>query len=81
LRTDASDIGLGAVLLQHKGDMKLPIVDKRNVLRCCRERVWGIQKFQRYLYGTEFILETDHRPLTYLGKSKTNNARLMRRAL
>ena len=34
-----------------------------------------------YLYGKEFVLETDHRPLTYLNTAKVANARLMRWAL
>ena len=43
--------------------------------------VWVVQKFHQYLYGREFILETDHQPLTYLNKSKTENSRLTRWAL
>ena len=38
-------------------------------------------KFQRYLYGREFLLETDHQPLAYLRDAKVSNARLMRWAL
>jgi len=41
----------------------------------------GITKFQEYLYGKEFILETDHHPLQYLGKAQYQNKRLMRWAL
>jgi len=41
-----------------------------------------IQKFQNFLYGKEFILETDHQPLLYLGKAQYGqNGRLMRWAL
>ena len=36
---------------------------------------------QAYLYATEFLLETDHRPLEYLNKAKLNKHRLMRWAL
>ncbi|CAC5362476.1 unnamed protein product [Mytilus coruscus] len=43
--------------------------------------VWAIQKFQKDLYGREFILETDHQPLTYLNKKKVENARLMKLVL
>ena len=43
--------------------------------------VWAIKKFQSYLYGTHFLLETDHEPLVYLNKAKCANARLMRWAL
>lgn len=47
----------------------------------CLAIVWAIQKFQNYLYGQEFVLETDHSPLVYLNKSKVTNPRLMRWAL
>ena len=49
--------------------------------RECLAIVWSEQKFQSYLYGKEFSLETDHQPLTYLNKAKVANARLMRWAL
>lgn len=47
----------------------------------CLALVWGIQKFESYLYGREFLLETDHQPLLYLNRAKVANARLMRWAL
>ena len=34
-----------------------------------------------YLYGREFILETDHQPLLYLNRAKVSNPRIMRWAL
>ena len=92
LRTDASEYGLGAVLLQDEDGEKFPVAYASKKLST-RERsyaviekecfavVWGIQKFHQYLYGREFVLETDHQPLTYLNKSKTDNSRLMRWAL
>ena len=51
------------------------------VERECLAIVWSIDKFSRYLYGQESMLETDHRPLTYLRQSKLKNSRLMRWAL
>ena len=49
--------------------------------RECLAIVWGVTKFQEYLYGCEFILETDHQPLQYLRQAKFQNGRLMRWAL
>ena len=47
----------------------------------CLAIVWSIQKFQSYLYGRGFSLETDRQPLIYLNKAKVTNASLMRWAL
>lgn len=92
LRTDASEDGIGAVLLQLENDEKLPVAYASRKLQDrersyaviekeCLAVVWGVQKFHQYLYGHEFLLETDHQPLTCLDKSKTENSRLMRWAL
>ncbi|XP_069140237.1 uncharacterized protein [Argopecten irradians] len=92
LRTDASDTGIGAVLLQEENDKAMPVAyASRKLLpreknyaiieRECLAIVWGIQKFEPYLYGREFVLETDHQPLTYLNRTRTANGRLMRWAL
>ena len=43
--------------------------------------IWGIQKFKMYLIGKEFVVETDHKPLSYLRNVKNNNGRLMRWSL
>ncbi len=51
------------------------------VERECLAIVWGVGKFHKYLFGREFLLETDHQPLIYLNKAKVANSRLMRWAL
>ena len=92
LRTDASNEGLGAVLLQEHEGMKFPVAyASRKLLereknysvieKECLAIVWGVEKFYRYLFGREFVLETDHQPLLYLNKAKVANSRLMRWAL
>ncbi|XP_069138852.1 uncharacterized protein [Argopecten irradians] len=92
LRTDASDKGLGAILLQEEDGNPLPVAFASRKLKTserayaviekeCLAVIWGITKFERYLYGRSFILETDHQPLVYLNKLKGTNARLMRWAL
>lgn len=92
LGTDASEAGIGAVLLQEQGEFKFPIsyaskklLDREKrysvIEKECYAIVWAVQKFRSYLYGKEFFLETDHRPLLYLNTAKVANARLMRWAL
>lgn len=92
LRTDASSRAMGAVLLQESEDMKMPVAYASKKLNAAQlnystiERealaiVWAIQKFARYLHGTEFVVETDHSPLRFLHSGKLNNSRLMRWAV
>ena len=92
LRTDASDRGIGAVLMQDQGRGLQPIAyaskklnDAENnyatVEKECYATVWGIRKFERFLYGKHFFLETDHQPLRHLQRLKPNNPRLLRWAL
>lgn len=92
LQTDACDTGIGSILLQEEDNTRMPIcyaskklkASERNystIEKECLAIVWAINKFHRYLYGKEFILETDHQPLAYLQRSKIANARLMRWSL
>ena len=92
LQTDASETGIGAVLLQEYSGYRFPVYYASKKLlererrysvieRECLAIVWAVQKFQNYLYGKEFVLETDHQPLIYLNKTKIANARVMRWAL
>ncbi|XP_069971005.1 uncharacterized protein [Penaeus vannamei] len=89
---DASDLGLGAVLLQDVNGVKMPIayasrklLDREKnyatIEKECLSIVWAIHKFKLYLYGKEFIIQTDQRPLVYLRNMKNTNGRLMRWAL
>ena len=43
--------------------------------------VFGILKFDFYLQGREFILETDHKLLVYVHNFKGKNDRVLRWAL
>ena len=92
LRTDASNKGLGAVLLQYHHGCPHPVAyaSRKLLPRECRystiEReclavVFGILRFDYYLRGREFILEIDHKPLIYLQNFKGKNDRLLRWAL
>ena len=85
LVTDASPVGLGVVLEQKQKDgsyrpvyyasRKLNDVEKR-YSQFEREALaihWASQKFYLYLYGMEFKLRTDHKPLvTVLGVKSTH---------
>lgn len=39
---------------------------------------WGVKSFQAFLYGAEFILNTDHQPLVYLQNMRLVDSRLAR---
>ena len=92
LRTDASNHGLGAMLFQYFENIPQPVsyasrkllAAERNyasIEKECLALVWAVDKFRYYLYGKEFIIETDHRPLTYLQNFRDKNPRLTRWAL
>ena len=93
LRTDASDVGIGAVLLHvFEGEGRLPIAyagkkllpRERNysvIEKECLAIIWDVEKFRKYLYGVEFLLETDHKPLSHIQTAKVLNPRIMRWAM
>ena len=92
LQTDASDSGLGAVLLQEYDGVNMPVMyisRKLNaaetrystIERECLALFWATKRLHVYLYGTEFILEIDHQPLAFVNRSNINNDRVMRWAL
>ena len=47
----------------------------------CLAIVFGIRKVKKYLYGAEFVPQTDHAPLSYIQKCKIESSRIMRWAL
>mgnify|MGYP006048015655 FL=1 len=92
LQTDASDKSIGATLLQEYDGMKHPVgfaskkllPRERNYTvgeRECLAVIWGVQKYQRYLYGRHFVLETDHKPLECLNSNHSQNQRITRWSL
>ena len=92
LRTDASDAGIGAILLQEYDGTLYPVSFASKKLtdreknystmeKECLAVVWGVRRFMLYLYGQEFVLQTDHEPLLYINKAKLLNGRIMRWAM
>lgn len=92
LRTDASNQGLGTVLLQYYDEHPHPVSHGSRKLLDCEKRystiekeclavIFAIVRFEFYLRGKEFILEFDHKPLVYLNTFRGKNDRLMRWSL
>ncbi|XP_068073009.1 uncharacterized protein [Danio rerio] len=89
LQTDASDRGLGAVLLQGSPDTRRPVaflsrklfpreVRYSIVEKECLAVKWALDSLKYYLLGREFILETDHKALQWLQEMKDTNSRITR---
>jgi transposase InsO family protein len=78
LRTDASKLGLGAVLLQEQNGKYAVIAYGSRAVRGAEQNYsthkleflalkWAVtQKNYDYLYGNTFTVSTDHNPLTYV---------------
>ncbi len=71
---DASPVGIGAVLIQEQNGENVPICYVSRSLTECEQRysqterealslVWGCERLHPYIYGQNFDLITDHKPL------------------
>ena len=90
--TDASDVAIGAVLLQEHEDGPKAIHYVSHLLTPTQTRwpiiereafaiVSAVRKFHPYLYGSEFVVRTDHKPLEYLFKSPQKNIKIQKYAM
>ncbi|MCG7883226.1 MAG: reverse transcriptase, partial [Candidatus Thiodiazotropha endolucinida] len=87
---DASNVGIGAVLIQEYGDQRKVISYASRTLSDVEKKysvtekealavVWACEKFHVYLYGIKFELITDHKALEVLYSEKGKpNCRVQR---
>ncbi len=89
VQTDASDEGIGAVLLQiyPEGNRPVAYISKKFTLaqrrwspmeQECYAFICALDKWHNYLSGTKFTWETDHKALTQLNKKAQINKRCER---
>jgi transposase InsO family protein len=92
IATDASNLGIGAVLSQiqekkerviayasrtlNKGEKNYETTKKE-----CIALVWGVDHFKAYHTGKKVTVYTDHKALAYIDKLKFNNSMIARWAM
>ena len=89
---DASHVGLGAVLVQEQGK-ELRVISYASRSLSDTERrysqtekealaiVWASERFHAYLYGAEFELMTDHKPVECIFSPKSKTCARIERGL
>lgn len=86
VQTDASETGVGAVLMNHD---RRPVAFLSKVLNKTQSTyhitdkelfaiVFALKKWSNYLLGQKFLVQTDHKALEQLFKMKEPNSRLTR---
>ncbi|CAM2708521.1 unnamed protein product [Rotaria socialis] len=86
IQTDASKIGVGAVLVQThpNGDLPVAYLSKKFTTtqmnwpateQECYAIIYAIEKWHKYLDGQSFSIETDHKPLLPLNSKQQLNSK------
>ncbi|BFZ02445.1 hypothetical protein BsWGS_05486 [Bradybaena similaris] len=89
LRVDASSTGIGGCLMQDYDTTIHPVLFVSRKLSTSEMKfstlerealsiVWSVNKLSKYLMGRHFILQTDHRPLTFIHSAAIKNSRVHR---
>ena len=90
LYTDASDSCVGAILCQtHEDGVEYVVQYVSHQLSTTQQRwatiekeayavVYALQKLRPYLYGANFVVYTDHKPLLCLFSKSLNNTKIQR---
>ena len=93
LYTDASDLCVGAILCQtHEDGVEYVVQYVSHQLSTTQRRwatiekeayavVYALQKLRPYLYGAEFVVYTDHKPLLCLFSKNMANTKIQRWAI
>lgn len=87
ITVDASKVGCGAILSQNFSGHDLPIYYASKAFNRSEQKkptieqeliaiYFAINQFRPYVYGTEFVVRTDHRPLVYLFNMKDPSSKL-----
>ena len=89
IQTDASDVGIGAVLLQEIDEVRNPVWFASRVFQGAETRystsekeclavIYALDKFREFVEYSKFIIETDHQALAWLQRIKEPSGRLAR---
>ena len=89
LQTDASEFAIGVCLMQPYDDILFPVEYFSRTLKAAQLNYAiydkellamqeGMRKFRPYLQHAQFVLLTDHKPLTHLRKQEQLNMRQIR---